>query len=248
MTVGTAGINLIKKHEKCRLTAYKPTPDDVPTVGWGHTGPGIIEGLTIAQETADVMLQTDLAKYDAAVSEKCPSTAPLQHDAMVSLCFNVGCAAFHTSSVARLHNAGRYSEACQAFALFNKQKGKVLLELVHRRAEEAALYAEGTTIPDSVKVEVADGAEGEKPLLFSKTIISTVATGAGAIGTTASTINQQVQSVGNTASDIHDAVATSFNLWAMVGAYGKWLALAFIVAGICGIVYARVKDRMSGRN
>lgn len=36
MKTGEKGLNLIKKYESCRLTAYLD-PVGIPTIGWGHT-------------------------------------------------------------------------------------------------------------------------------------------------------------------------------------------------------------------
>lgn len=247
MTITSAGIALIKRHEQCRLKAYKD-PVGIWTIGWGHTGPDVIEGLEITQAQADALLAADLARFDEAITDKCPEASDLQHDAMCSLAFNVGIGAFQKSSVARLHNAGRYSEACQAFSLWNKAGGRVLIELVHRRAEESAMYAEGTTIPPGVRVDVPGDAEGEKPLLTSRTVISTATAGLGTAASVASQINTQAQAVKQTTADIHDAVVTGFDLWAAVGHYGGYLASGLIMAGLCGIAYSRWSDHRTGRN
>jgi len=53
------------------------------------------------------------------------------------------------ASVARLHNSRKYSEAAQAFALWNKTKGIVLAGLVARRASEAELYLSDTPTQDA---------------------------------------------------------------------------------------------------
>lgn len=37
MVLGECGKKLIKSYETLRLEAYMPTPNDKPTIGWGHT-------------------------------------------------------------------------------------------------------------------------------------------------------------------------------------------------------------------
>ena len=37
MNIGKQGLDMIKSFEGLELTAYMPTPIDVPTIGYGHT-------------------------------------------------------------------------------------------------------------------------------------------------------------------------------------------------------------------
>ena len=44
--LGAAGLGLIKSFEGCRLTAYKAVPTEkYYTIGWGHNGPDVTEGM-----------------------------------------------------------------------------------------------------------------------------------------------------------------------------------------------------------
>src|SRR4051812_6895786 len=129
MKISDAGMELIRSREGCRLTAYQ-CPGHAWSIGYGHTGSEVHEGLRIDQHEADAFFQADVLKYDAFVQKCCPVASVAQHSAMVSLCFNIGCAAFSRSSVARLHNKGRFAEAAQGFALWNKAKGTVQSGLV----------------------------------------------------------------------------------------------------------------------
>lgn len=134
--------SFIKGYEKCRLTAYMPTPDDVPTIGWGSTGPDIKLGMKWTQEQADKRFSCDLADFakdvDAAIGS-IPTTQG-QFDAMVSLAYNIGKRGFRGSTVLRKHILGDHDGAMAAFAMWNKQAGKVLNGLTRRRAGEAAIY------------------------------------------------------------------------------------------------------------
>ncbi len=49
------GWTLLKKWEGCRLNAYPdPASGGAPwTIGYGHTGAGVVPGLTITQEQAE---------------------------------------------------------------------------------------------------------------------------------------------------------------------------------------------------
>lgn len=132
----------LKTYEGFSLQAYLPTKDDVPTIGWGSTGPDIKLGMTWTPAQCAARFIADTSKFAIGVTSAigdCPTTQN-QFDAMFSLAYNIGLANFKTSSVLRYHKAGDYAKAKAAFALWNKQKGKVLNGLVNRRASEAAVY------------------------------------------------------------------------------------------------------------
>lgn len=140
--------NFIKGYEKCRLTAYMPTPDDKPTLGWGSTGPDIRMGMTWTQAQADARFSADLARFSAGVQADIGAapTTQGQFDALVSLAYNIGLANFAKSSVLTNHKAAHYQTAALAFSLWNKQRNKrtgqleVLNGLTARRAAEAQMY------------------------------------------------------------------------------------------------------------
>lgn len=118
----------------------------VPTIGWGHTGKGVVPGLKITLAQAEAFFAADVA-YAETFVDHCVAghrTTQDQFDAMVSLAFNIGNSAFLGSTVLRKHLAGDYAGAEAAFASWNKGtvKGKkvVLSGLVTRRAGEAAIY------------------------------------------------------------------------------------------------------------
>ena len=67
MRTSQNGINLIKKFEGCRLTAYKCAAG-VPTIGYGHTA-GVKMGQAITQAQAEGFLKDDLIKYEKNVEK-----------------------------------------------------------------------------------------------------------------------------------------------------------------------------------
>lgn len=149
MKTSPAGIDLIKRYEGCRLTAYldRLAKPPVWTIGYGETGPYVHEGLRYTQEQAETGLIRRLAEeFEPAVNEvagAAPTTQP-QFDAMVSLAWNIGTTAFlKQSSVARFHRQGKYTLAADAFRLWNRAGGVVLAALARRREEERALYLSG---------------------------------------------------------------------------------------------------------
>jgi GH24 family phage-related lysozyme (muramidase) len=144
MKTNRAGIELIKRWEGCRLTAYQDSVG-VWTIGYGLTsaaglGP-VKKGMTITQQQADDYLVRALVSYEAAVT-RVLARAPNEHQfaAMVSLCYNIGPGAFAKSSIAKRFNVGDAAGAADAFRLWNKAGGKVLQGLVNRREDERKLF------------------------------------------------------------------------------------------------------------
>ena len=141
-TVSAKGETLIKSFEGCRLKAYLPTPNDVPTIGWGTTGPDVKLGMVWTQKQADDRFTAHVAEFAAKVAKLVgPKVTQNQFDAMVSLAYNIGTGGFGSSTLLKLHKAGDYKGAAAQFGRWNKQAGKVLNGLTKRRAAEAALYA-----------------------------------------------------------------------------------------------------------
>lgn len=104
MKTNKAGVDIIKKYEGLRLDAYK-CPAGVWTIGYGHTGDEVVEGIRITKDQAEKLLEDDLEKFEERVSRMLgliPSNEN-QFSAMVSLGYNIGLGAFKTSSVLRLH-------------------------------------------------------------------------------------------------------------------------------------------------
>jgi lysozyme len=138
-----ACIDLIKRFEQCRLHAYLPTPQDVPTIGWGSTGLDIRLGMTWTQEQADARFLLDVARFADKVEKLLQdgaATTQGEFDALVSLAYNIGTGNLASSTLLRMHKAGDKAGAAAQFARWNKQKGKVLNGLTIRRAAEASLY------------------------------------------------------------------------------------------------------------
>jgi lysozyme len=232
--ISQTGIDLIKSRESCRLKAYK-CPAGIWTIGYGITGNWVHEGLEITQQQANDLFNAELTRFDAAVSKTCPESTDYQHSAMVSLAYNIGTGGFAKSSVARLHNQGKYAEAAQAFALWNRGGGRVLPGLVARRAEEAALYLKGVNV-----TETPNG-EGEKPLSQSRTMQGQAATGVGIAATTAiSAVQDNMDIFGGLKETLTELVP--YVPYAGYGIAAVTLA-AFLVP-----FYARWKDRSEGRS
>ena len=139
MKISQRGIDLIKKFEGCRLTAYR-CPAGVWTIGYGHTL-GVRSGDKITQDQADYFLREDIKKYESHVNRYLEqySWNQNQFDALVSFAFNLG-------NITGLTKAGTRSNAqiADAILLYNKAAGVTLPGLIRRRQEEHDLFCEST--------------------------------------------------------------------------------------------------------
>ena len=140
MKTSQRGINLIKKYEGCRLTAYKPvSTEKYWTIGYGHYGPDVAAGAVISQMQADLYLILDLEKFEKKVSKYSKyNWTQNEFDALVSFAYNIG-------SIDQLTDNGKRTKQQIAAKIpaYNKAGGKVLAGLTKRRKEEQALFTEG---------------------------------------------------------------------------------------------------------
>lgn len=160
MKTSTAGINLIKKFEGCRLNAYKPVPTEKYwTIGYGHYGPDVSQGMVITQAQAEIMLGIDLQKYEQAVERYTPfPLAQNQFDALVSFTYN--CGAGNLQQLVKKRNA---LQVADAMLRYNKAGGKELAGLTRRRVEERALFMKGflgNPYPEPIKI-LKKGSKGD---------------------------------------------------------------------------------------
>lgn len=137
--IGPKGLALIKASEGLRLKAYR-CPADVPTIGYGSTGPHVRMGMTITEAEADALLRKDLERFERGVAEMSGDMTPGQFSALVSFAFNVGLEALRKSTLLRKHLSGDHAGAAAEFGKWVNAGGKKLPGLVKRRAAEAALY------------------------------------------------------------------------------------------------------------
>lgn len=157
MRLSPNGIALLQGFEGLSLTAYpdpkKPkvngqwAPDQLWSIGYGHQlPPGTVwEGHTITRAQADELFRQDVSSREDGVSLLAKAPSQHQFDALVSLAYNIGMAPsrFPGSTVLRLHNAGDYAGAADAFRMWNKSAGAVSPVLVDRRERERQIYLRG---------------------------------------------------------------------------------------------------------
>ena len=136
MKTSKTGLDLIKTFEGCRLKAYK-CPADVWTIGYGHTGSDVKQGMVITQAEADRLLQQDLERFEKNVMKFNNKYHWTQNefDALVSFAFNIGSIDQLTANGTRTN-----AQIAQAMLLYNKAAGKVLPGLTKRRQAERQLF------------------------------------------------------------------------------------------------------------
>ena len=142
MKTSDKGIKFIINEEGgIRLKAYR-CQAGVWTIGVGHTGKDVKEGMEITEEKAIELLKLDLRRFENVVNKSIKYPIE-QHkfDALVSLAFNIGCAAFSNSTVVKKINMGaKMCEVEEAWKMWRKGGGKVLPILVRRREREIKMY------------------------------------------------------------------------------------------------------------
>lgn len=149
-TISNNGINLIKRFEGCRLSAYRDAVG-VVTIGYGWTksidGKPLTMNTKITQAKAESLLKEGLKSYETKVNkyDNKYHWTQNQFDALVSFCYNIGNIDGLTANGVR-----SISEIANKFASYNKAGGKVLSGLTNRRNAERKLFLTTTSSTSSV--------------------------------------------------------------------------------------------------
>jgi lysozyme len=114
------------------------------TIGYGHTGPEVHEGLSISQDIAEAFLLKDVTHAADVVLRSVTLTPPNftqgMLDALTSFVFNCGARNFENSTMLKKINAGDTLGASLEILRWNKANGHEMLGLTKRRAAEQSLY------------------------------------------------------------------------------------------------------------
>lgn len=156
--ISDGGLDLIKSFEGLRLDAYKDG-GGVWTIGWGHVE-GVEKGQRITEHQATELLRADLASAEMCVNLRAPHLNQNQFDACVSLVFNIGCAAFNSSTLLRMIRTGDYNAASAQFLRWVHDNGQFVQGLKNRRERERALF--DTPVPPNFS-NVDSGVESTAP-------------------------------------------------------------------------------------
>lgn len=182
---------LIKYWEGVRLKAYKAHPsEEYWTIGYGHYGSDVYEGMEITAEQADAYFEQDIAQFEAAarrINEKYGLNANQnQFDALVSLAYNFGPGWVEANTGWRLARYIKSNfrdsygnpipdlEIADAFAVLCSAGGEILPGLVKRRINEAEIFLYGsydTALTNFVVVIIdANGgtADGNRVVAYNK--------------------------------------------------------------------------------
>lgn len=146
MNISEKGIELIKRYETLRLTAYL-CPAGVPTVGWGTTiypnGSRVKLGDVISKDYAQSCFEHDIKRFvykvDAFTTDKVNQN---QFDALVSFAYNVGDTNLKKSTLLKLvnENPKDFVRIRAQFLKWCYADGVKFDGLIERRAREANLY------------------------------------------------------------------------------------------------------------
>lgn len=142
-------LNFIKKHEGCRLKAYKDSVG-IWTIGYGTieypNGVKVKQGDVITQAEAEFFLEHNANEKYAAIKGYIKAILnDNQLTAIMSLVYNIGISGFINSTVLKkINNGNTDAEIKAAWLMWNKGRiGGVLKEipgLTARRKDELDLY------------------------------------------------------------------------------------------------------------
>ena len=140
----TPCLPLVKEFEGCELEAYR-CPAGIWTIGWGHTGPEVRNGLRWTQQQADDALIADLREAHVGMIKALPmarSYSGPRQAALTSWVFNIGGGAAADSTLRRRLAAGEdpVRVVSEELPRWNKGGGGVLPGLARRRSAEVALF------------------------------------------------------------------------------------------------------------
>jgi GH24 family phage-related lysozyme (muramidase) len=133
-------VHIIERFEGLSLETYK-CPGGKLTIGYGHTGDDVFDGLVISEAVAEDLLRKDMETAAADVLRLV--TAPLSDNefgALISFTFNLGAGNLESSTLLKLINQHKYAEAADQFPRWVFAGGKRLNGLVSRRNAERDLF------------------------------------------------------------------------------------------------------------
>jgi lysozyme len=138
MKLSQKGADVLILREGKRNKAYRDTKG-ILTIGVGHTGPDVKEGLVWNDEKVQDVFMKDVKWAEDAVNKFV--TVPLQQhqfDALVSWVFNIGESGFKRSTALKLLNEKLYDMVPAAMEMWNKPP-----EIFPRRRAEAEQFKSG---------------------------------------------------------------------------------------------------------
>lgn len=143
-TPSSACVDLIKRFEGLRLTAYQDSVG-IWTIGYGTTkinNASIQQGMTITKEQAGEYLLSDLnEKFVPTIKRNVRALiTQSMFDALCCFTYNVGGGNLNKSSLMKDLNASKYLDAATGFMQWTKAGGVELAGLIKRRTAEKDLF------------------------------------------------------------------------------------------------------------
>lgn len=138
------GIVLLCRFEGLRLEAYLDSAN-IWTIGYGTTvypnKQRVAQHDQCTVEQAQSFMRHDLQRFEKAVAAAITvSVNQNQFDALVSLSYNIGIAAFQQSTLLKYLNSTDFKAASDQFDVWVKAGGKTVQGLVNRRTIEKAYF------------------------------------------------------------------------------------------------------------
>lgn len=109
------------------------------TIGFGHIGKDVYEGLVWTQAQADDALLHDVNAARALLEMYSPNLANGTLDALTDFVFNLGIGNYRTSTLCKCVNAQDWTGAKAQLLTWDHSNGVVIPGLLRRREAEAAL-------------------------------------------------------------------------------------------------------------
>jgi lysozyme len=135
--------DIAKSFESCVLTAYWDKYGNCWTVGWGHTGKEVYDGLVWDQPTADSEFEDDMTHATLLLNLYTPGiigrSGPGTYEALRDFVFNLGIGRYKTSTLRKLIEANDLPNAKLEILKWDHSNGIVVPGLLRRREAEATL-------------------------------------------------------------------------------------------------------------
>lgn len=140
MKTSALALGILQFVEEFREKAYQDS-GGVWTIGFGHTGGEVKEGMSCSLEQAQAWLKDDVGKAEEAIRRLVRTNiVQCEFDALVIFVYNVGVRAFSTSHLLEQINLRNFVEAAAQFMRWTLVKGVENAGLKRRRALEQALF------------------------------------------------------------------------------------------------------------
>lgn len=228
-------VDFIAGFEGIELTAYKDIAG-IWTIGYGHTGPEVKQGMTITRAKAKAYLKDDLSvaanRIKARVSARVlEGLTDSQYAALLSFVYNLG--ANPSWTIWKVLNAGNLEQVPAQIVRFNKARVNgqltVVRGLARRRAAEVDLWNQevGEEVRVSGRnVETPPVDNATKPLAQSRTLVSgavsAVAAGSAGVMQVQQTLEPAAHA-SDTMGKIVAGLAIAGALLALIIVVLKWL-------------------------